>query len=174
MHVLAINFLLLILVDFSGHGSYMSWATHMPGDDEVWIPQGLFYDGFIYLDNNFLFNFWKQPVIVLNACSCNKFSSFDSCLGWSFVKNKIGGGIASYGASGIGYGSYGSSETDRLFGWMEVHLLKYLGEEKQLGTVWGEALIEYANSFVFEEVDYKTVFELCLIGDPSLAITDAS
>lgn len=161
-------------LDFSGHGSYLSWATHPPQDDKQWLPDGRLYTGFVYVDTEWLINFWKLPVVVLNACSCNKFSSSKNCLGWSFVKNEIGGGIASYGASGIGYGSYGTSETERLFGWMEVHLLKKLAMQKTLGETWNECLLEYINSFDLEEVDYKTIYEMTLIGDPSLAITDGS
>ncbi len=161
-------------LDFSGHGSYLSWATHPPQDNKQWLPDGRFYTGFVYIDTEWLINFWKLPVVVLNACSCNKFSSSKNCLGWSFVKNEIGGGIASFGASGIGYGSYGTSETDRLFGWMEVHLLKKLGMQKTLGQTWNECLVEYINSFELEGVDYKTIYEMTLIGDPSLAITDGS
>ncbi|MFO8078117.1 MAG: C25 family cysteine peptidase [Thermoplasmatota archaeon] len=161
-------------LDFSGHGSYLSWATHPPQDDKQWLPDGRFYTGFVYIDTEWLINFWKLPVVVLNACSCSKFSESKNCLGWSFVKNEIGGGIASYGASGIGYGSYGTSETDRLFGWMEVHLLKKLGMQKTLGQTWNECLVEYINSFELEEVDYKTIYEMTLIGDPSLAITNGS
>jgi hypothetical protein len=86
------------------------------------------------------------------------------------VRKPLGGGIASFGASGIGYGSYGTNETERLFGWMEVHLLEGMYSEKVLGQVWGNAIIEYALSFDLEETDYKTLLELALFGDPSMAI----
>jgi len=111
-------------------------------------------------------------VFVFNACSCSKFSEFDSCLSWSVVKKQYGGGIASFGASGIGYGSYGSSETERLFGWMEVNLFKNLFEEKELGTVWKDTLTEYINSFELNDADYKTIYEMALFGDPTLEIKE--
>lgn len=160
-------------VDFSGHGSYVSWATHPPNDDSTWIPQGLYYDGFVYLNAQWLFNANKLPVFVFNACSCSKFSEFEPCLSWSVIKRVNGGGIASFGASGIGYGMYGSYETERLFGWMEVHLFDGLANEKLLGLVWGETLTDYINSFILEDADYKTIYEMELFGDPSLAIDNA-
>jgi len=161
-------------IDFSGHGSVISWATHPPQDESVWLPKGIGYNGFTYIEPEYyLINSWKLPVIVLNACSCNKFTDYDPCLGWSFVKRPDGGGIASFGASGIGYGSYGTSETERLFGWMEVHLFKELYQTKILGKVWTNCLNGYINSFDLEEADYKTIYEMAMFGDPSLAIDDA-
>jgi peptidase C25-like protein len=161
-------------VDFSGHGSYASWATHPPNDESVWLPKGIGYNGFTYIEPQYyLFNFWKLPVVVFNACSCSKFSEFDSCLSWSFIKKPMGGAIASFGASGIGYGSYGTHEIERLFGWMEVHLFKELVETKILGEVWGTCLNEYIIGFELEDADYKTIYEMALFGDPSLVIDNA-
>ncbi|MEM4257872.1 MAG: C25 family cysteine peptidase [Candidatus Thermoplasmatota archaeon] len=162
-------------VDFSGHGSYASWATHPPGDDSVWIPQGYRWNGFLFIDATWMYNFYKLPVVVFNACSCSKFSETANCLSWSLVQKKMGGAIATYGASGIGYGSYGSSEDDRLFGWMEVHLFEGLYKDKILGKVWGECITAYTTAFIAGggqvfDADYKTVEEMTLLGDPSLVI----
>ncbi|MFO8133383.1 MAG: C25 family cysteine peptidase [Thermoplasmatota archaeon] len=162
-------------VDFSGHGSPVSWATHPPDDDSIWLPKKTLYSpysGFLYVDASWVFNVKKLPVVVLNACSCSKFTETANTLAWSVVKKQYGGAIASYGASGIGYGSHGSSETDRLFGWMEVNLLEGLYEDKVLGLVWGNALTEYASSFDLDGADYKTLLEMTLFGDPTLAIED--
>jgi hypothetical protein len=159
-------------VDFSGHGSYLSWATHPPEDESTWIPEGVKYTGFLYIDIDWLFNNKKLPVVFFNACSNNKFSEHPDCLGWKVLSKADGGGIASYGASGIGYGSYGTSEIERVMGWMEVHTFEGLYNDKILGKVWGDCLTEYTNSFVFEDFDYKTVLELALFGDPTLAIED--
>jgi hypothetical protein len=159
-------------VDFSGHGSYMSWATHPPKDDSRWIPDDGKYNGFLYINVPWLFNSKKLPVVFLNACSCNKFSESPDCLGWSFVQSSYGGAIASYGASGIGYGIQGTAEPERVFGWMNVHTLKGLYEDKILGDVWGSCIEEYYNTFYYdlEDSDYKTLYEYTLFGDPSLAI----
>jgi hypothetical protein len=162
-------------VDFSGHGSVLSYATHPPGDDEHWIPETTFYSpysGFLYLDANWLFNVKKYPVIMYNACSCSKFSESPYCMSWQSIRRPWGGGIASFGASGIGYGNYGRNETSRLFGWMEVHLFANLYQNKILGQAWGDAIALYARSFDLDDGDYKTLLELALFGDPSLAIDD--
>ncbi|MDD3492987.1 MAG: C25 family cysteine peptidase [Candidatus Thermoplasmatota archaeon] len=164
-------------VDFSGHGSPLSWATHAPNDDEVWLPQKTFYSpysGFLYVDYTWTFNLKKLPAVVFNACSCSKFSYTPDCISWVTLRKPLGGGIASFGASGIGYGSYGTSETDRLFGWMEVNLFEGMYATKVLGPVWGDAIAEYATSFDLEEVDYKTLLEMALFGDPTLAIADGT
>ncbi len=162
-------------VDFSGHGSFASWATHPPGDASVWIPQGGRFSGFLYIDAAWMYNFYKLPVVVFNACSCSKFSESENCLGWSLIQKRMGGAIASYGASGIGYGSYGSSEDDRFFGWMEVHLFEGLHTDRILGQVWGDGITAYTTAFIAHggdvfDADYKTVEELTLLGDPSLVI----
>jgi len=158
-------------VDFSGHGSYLSWATHPHEDETQWLPDDGQYTGFLYTNVPWLFNAKKLPVVFLNACSCHKFSDSPDCLGWSFLKNKHGGAIASFGASGIGYGSHGSSESERLFGWMEVQTLKGLSTDKILGDVWGDCITQYYNEFFFlDDADYKTLFEFSLFGDPSLVI----
>jgi hypothetical protein len=159
-------------VDFSGHGSYLSWATHPPEDENIWIPADGRYSGFLYINIPWLFNTKKLPVVFLNACSCNKFSEAPNCLGWAFIQNTYGGAIASYGASGIGYGSYGSSEPERVFGWMEVNTFKGLYDDGILGNVWGNCISDYYTTFLYEleESDYKTLYEYALFGDPSLAI----
>jgi len=160
-------------VDFSGHGSPLSWATHASNDDKVWLPKQTFYSpysGFLYIDAVWTFNFKQYPAVVFNACSCSKFSETPDCISWVMLRKPLGGGIASFGASGIGYGSHGTHETERLFGWMEVHLFESMYTTKVLGQVWGNTIIEYATSFDLEEVDYKTLLEMALFGDPTLAI----
>jgi hypothetical protein len=160
-------------VDFSGHGSPVSWATHPPGDEETWIPEGVKYTGFLYLDYSWMYNKKKLPVIMFNGCSCSKYSATPNCLGWAALQKENGGAIATFGASGIGYGSYGSYETQRLFGWMEVHIFEGLYNDKILGDVWMNCISTYADSFEeLEDADYKTMEELALLGDPSLAIND--
>jgi len=157
-------------VDFSGHGSPVSWATHPTEDDSVWIPKGIKYTGWLYIHCDLLFNSKKHPVVVLNACSTSKFSQTASCLSWYFVSKPRAGAIATYGASGIGYGSHGSSETERLFGWMEVHLHEEFYRNGVLGAAWGNCITNYTNNFEMEDADYKTVVEMSLFGDPSLAL----
>jgi len=167
-------------VDFSGHGSYGSWATHATNDDKVWLPDQTLispYTGWLYIDYG-IYNVnidWKYAVVMFNACSCSKFTDSEKCMGWTAINAK-NGGIASFGAAGIGYGSYGTYETSRVMGWMEVHIFESLYDNKILGEVLGETLSGYISNFIYsEEVDgsdYKTVLEFTMFGDPSLTIDD--
>lgn len=167
--------------DFSGHGSVVSWATHPPEDESIWLPKKSLispYNGFLYVDFDLynINNDYKLPAVVFNACSTSKFSESDTCLSYKVLKKPNGGGIAAFGASGIGYGSYGTHETERVWGWMEVHLFKEMYNNKILGECWANALNGYINSFYsggdWEESDYKTVLEVSLFGDPTLPIQD--
>ncbi len=163
-------------VDCSGHGSWASWATHPPNDDQTWLPAQTFYSpytGFLYVDVESFFNSKKLPVFVMNACSTSKFSESPNCISWKIVSKSKGGGIASFGASGIGYGMPGTDETEGLWGWMEVHLFEELYTTKVLGQVWANSINDYLNSFfMLEDADYKTVVEMCMFGDPTTVISD--
>lgn len=166
-------------VDFSGHGSYASWATHAPEDDETWLPPKAIrspYTGWLYIDYDLFMvgNTEKHPVVIFNACSCNKYSESDTCIGWETIRGNSGG-IASFGASGIGYGSSGIHEVERVWGWMEVHIFESLYNDKELGQVWANSINLYINSFIEEEwdgTDYKTICEMAMFGDPTLVIED--
>jgi hypothetical protein len=134
--------------------------------------------GFIYLDYD-LFNInndYKLPVVTFNACSTSKYTKSETCLSYKTIVKANGGGIASFGASGIGYGSYGYHEVERVWGWMEVNLHKEMYNNKILGLCWGNALNGYINSFFsdgdWDDSDYKTVLEVALFGDPTQAIQD--
>lgn len=163
-------------VDCSGHGSWASWATHPPNDDQTWLPPQTFYSpytGFLYIDVQSFFNSKKYPVFVMNACSTSKFSESENAISWKIVSKSRGGGIASFGASGIGYGMPGTYETEGLWGWMEVRLFQELYTNKVLGKVWANAINGYLNSFfMFEDADYKTILEMTLLGDPTTVIDD--
>jgi hypothetical protein len=161
-------------IDYSGHGSPVSWATHPHEDESIWIPEGIQYNGWLYIHCDLLFNTKKHPVVVLNACSTSKFANTDHCLSWYYVSRPQTGAIASYGASGIGYGSEGTSEVDRVFGWMELHLHEEFVRNGVLGQAWGNCITNYTNEFAMDmqESDYKTVVELALFGDPTMALVD--
>ena len=167
-------------VDFSGHGSHLSWATHASEDEETWLPPKTIlspYTGWLYVDYDIFMvnNQYKYPVVVFNACSCSKYTESDTCIAWKTIKGNAGG-IASFGASGIGYGSYGAYEVERVWGWMEVHIFEGLYNDKILGVAWANALNGYINSFIedeyWDDTDYKTILEMAMFGDPTLAIED--
>jgi len=161
--------------DFSGHGSYQSWATHPPNDENSWIPlkEGVSpYGGWLYVDFDLFVvnNAKKFPVVVYNSCSNNKFTDSEMSLGWKTVCKSGGGGIASYAAAGIGYGSPGH-ETERVMGWMEVHSFEELFNIKVMGQVWAHCISDYYTTFQsqLDREDYKTMLEYCMFGDPTLS-----
>ena len=165
-------------VDWSGHGSPISWATHPPNDEENWIPPETLisqYAGWSYYDFDAyrLNNDYKYPVVFYNSCSNNKFSYKDTCFGWVTVSRKGGGGIASFAASGIGYGVPGN-EVSRRMGWMEVHCFEEIMSAKILGQVWHNNIQNYYTTFsgTFDRYDYKTMVEYTMFADPTLVVED--
>ncbi len=153
-------------IDFSGHGNQLSWATHPPDDQSEWI-------GISTTDLAGVSNDDKLPVVFLDACSCSKFDyKWKACLGWEFVRKENGGAIATLGASGIGYGSYGYNQIESVMGWMEFNFFKYYAEGAHvIGEIWNKCITGYKSShFPMDREDYKTCEELALLGDPSLMI----
>jgi len=65
-----------------------------------------------------------------------------------------------------------TSEIERVWGWMEVHIFEELYNTKLLGEVWSNAITGYANSFELNDGDYKTLLEMSMFGDPTLIIED--
>ena len=58
---------------------------------------------------------------------------------------------------------------------MEVHNFENIYNYKILGKAWAESLNGYITSFIDEEwdpTDSKTVLEMSMFGDPTLAIED--
>ena len=169
---------LVDFVDFCGHGSVMSIATHPP-KEKVWVPPKTLisnYPGFLYFDFD-LYNARnpvKYPVCVYKSCSNSKYSEFDTCFSWKTVNKKEGGGIAVYSASGISYGATGTDIVARTTGWMEVKSFEELVSTKIFGDVWGNSITDYYTTFEssFQMSDWKTMLEWTLFGDPTLAAED--
>ena len=167
-------------MDFSGHGSSSSWATHPPlTEEKIWIPPKELispYHGWLTVDFDVFMvnNDYKYPVFVYNACSNNKYTANDQCLGWKTLNKNGGGGIAAFAASGIGYGSYGTHETESVMGWMEVHIFDEMYTTKNLGESWGNCISGYYNAFAgdLDDGDYKTLTEFCMFGDVTINVED--
>jgi hypothetical protein len=118
-------------------------------------------------------NGYKYPVVFYNSCSNNKFTAKPDCLGWYTLAKPGGGGIATFAASGLGYGVQGD-EVSRYMGWMEVHCFDELYKTKVLGEVWHNCIEDYYTTFesTLNKVDYKTMVEYEMFGDPTLVIED--
>jgi hypothetical protein len=167
-------------IDFSGHGGTTVWGTHPPEDEEKWVPRPTLRSPSIYFlnfdfDLYFINNNYKLPVVVYNACSNNKWTSSEQCLGYKTLSKKNGGGIASFAASALGFGLPGSEECNRRWGWCEVQTFNGLYNDKILGNVWNDVITNYVDnfsSFDWERIDQKTVLGYSMFGDPTLAIED--
>jgi hypothetical protein len=167
------------LVDFSGHGSYVSWATHPPDDDSVWIPPPTLISkrgGFTYIDIYLygLKNAKKYPVVVFTACSNNKYTEFDRCIGWEMLSKDGGGSIATFAESGIGHGPTGPTFITKGIGFMEVTIFNELVNTKILGKVWNNCIAAYfaEQDPGLDEEDYKTMLEFSMFGDPTVVMQD--
>ena len=166
-------------VDLSGHGSYASWASHPPEDEETWLPPKSLrspYTGWLYIDYDmFMINNGKKlPVIVFTACSNHKYTMSADCIGWKALSKKNGGGIASFAEAGIGYGPGGSICVDEDIGWMEVKAFEELYNTKVLGQAWANCVSDYYTTFSadLDRYDFQTMVEFSMFGDPTLVIED--
>jgi hypothetical protein len=166
-------------VDISGHGSWASWATHPPDNDDVWIPPETLlssWTGFMYLDYDILLikNSQKLPVVVFTACSNHKYTESPTCIGWKTVMKDGGGGIACFAESGIGHGPGGPNFVNFNIGWVEVEIFNQLHTAKELGQSWGNTINNYYNHFDpgLDKEDYKTMLEFSMFGDPTTVIDD--
>ena len=149
-------------IDFSGHGSPNSWATHPHNSDE-WIGITIF-DVYTYYNR-------KLPIIFANACHTAQFNLTYECLGWQFLKKRHGGAVAFIGASGLSYGLSGYNTTKTLSGYLEIEFFKNYYESEFLGDMFYDAIKDYIVEIPIDDwQDYKTVEEYILLGMPCLQI----
>ena len=176
-------------LNFEGHGSPTTWATHPPHDENTWIYGLQIFQMPLLSNGNML------PVCVVGGCHNSLFnvSVFHStwtfglpvpeCWSWWLTRDVKGGSIATIGCTGLGYGKEdkrgpvkegGGDLLDTLFfkeyGMDGVHIL---------GEAWGKAIEAYLDRFPIDwsqwafndtALDAKTVQEWILFGDPSLQI----
>jgi hypothetical protein len=156
-------------VDFSGHGNPSVWATHPYEDDSKWLPTtagGYWNSPHV----SGLANGDMLPIVVTGACSVSKYTDRPDCFTWSFISNPDGGGIGSFGATGLGWAYVGEWVTEGLIEGMSTKTFTaYADGATTLGEMWGKALTDYLFPNM-EGADYKTMEEWQLFGDPSLAI----
>jgi len=160
-------------VDFSGHGNTYVWATHPYKNPSVWLP--LPY-GWLSTDTLGLSNREELPIIVTGACSVGKFNKDSNCYCYAWLKNRDGGGIASFGATGLGWAYIGEYVTYALIEKMTLEVFKaYKNGAITLGEMWSRALNSYIQDpGLQDEGDYKTVLEWECFGDPTLQIAEES
>jgi len=160
-------------VDFSGHGNTYVWATHPHEDQGTWLPTPIGY----YLNSHVLDldNGDELPIVVTGACSVGKFNADPDCFSWSFLINQNGGGIASLGATGLGWAYIGQGVTQGLIEGICINTFEAYCNEgaTTFGEMWGKAINEYIHPGM-DNADYKTLEEWEPFGDPTLAIAEES
>ncbi|HEC92392.1 MAG TPA: hypothetical protein ENI51_05280, partial [Candidatus Atribacteria bacterium] len=160
-------------IDLSGHGSKTSWATHPHKEFDTWIPYGAYRVN----DISRLKNKNKLIIAVVNGCSNSNFG-IDHCFSWAFLSNPMGGGIASFGYSGISWGYLGRYHQDGLSGGMQIKMFEAFSIEKSktLGELWVNGLSNYIKDYINRgsalKKDFKLVEEYQIFGDPSLSIVE--
>ena len=150
-------------IDFSGHGSPNSWATH-PHNNNEWL-------GITIFDIPFYFNENCLPIIFANACHMAQFNLSYECFGWSFLRKFGGGAIAFIGSTGLSYGYGGKFSPMALSGYLEVRFFKNYFNSSSLGEMYYNTLVDYLNNVAMDDwQDYKTLEEYVIFGDASLKI----
>lgn len=158
-------------VDFSGHGTEIQWATHPHTFEPIWLPPPT---GYYNSDVMALKNQEKLPIVVIGACSVGKFNAVENCFSWSWLKNENGGGVASFGATGLGYAYTGEYITYRFIEKLTLETFSaYKSGASTLGQMWSRALESYMQTIGLQgEADYKTILEWQCFGDPTLAVAE--
>ncbi len=180
-------------LDFEGHGNPMSWATHPPLDESVWI--GIDEAQFMLFKNKDMY-----PICLIGGCSNSKFdisllnlldfenlsaiinhASFGpECFSWWLTRKIDGGAIATIGCTSYGPARTGDANGNGIpdcieyYGYrIDIEFFRlYTEEEKDiLGETHGAAISYYLTEFpMTDKKDGKTIEEWCLLGDPSLKI----
>ncbi|PNX50245.1 MAG: hypothetical protein BV456_07345 [Thermoplasmata archaeon M8B2D] len=161
-------------VDMSGHGNTDVWATHPPENAGKWVPTP--FGQYHSTNIGELTNGDKLPVVITGACSVSKFSKDKTCFSWTWLSTNGGGGIGSFGATGLGY-AYISTHV--ISGLVEGIAIETFAQYKEgaitLGEMWTRALNGYMKDHrISDGGEYKTVLEWELFGDPTLSISDQS
>lgn len=161
-------------VDFSGHGNTNVWATHPHKNDNKWLPGP--NGGYFSSDIKSLNNGDELPIVISGACSVSKFSKDENTFSWAWLANEGGGGIASFGATGLGYAYIGTSVVAGLVEGMAIGTFRaYKDGSITVGEMWERALNSYMNTHrINNGGEYKTVVEWTLFGDPTLSIAAES
>ena len=162
-------------IDWSGHGAPWVWTTYPHNGRRQVLPSpwGDYTNGDIEeLENNDML-----PIVMCGGCSLGKYNSDDNCFSWAYLSNPNGGGIGSFGASALGYVYLGQWATYALVEGLMVRFYEaYDDNAFTLGEMWSDAYNDYINTIINEpelplqDVDYKTLAEVHLFGDPTLQI----
>ncbi|MFO8133228.1 MAG: C25 family cysteine peptidase [Thermoplasmatota archaeon] len=183
---------------FDGHGNPMGWSTHPPHDEETWID-GLALGDMTKLSNEGMYpvcvvggchngQFNVSLLNLLKVYEGQRWLDYvyygemaPESWAWWLTRTFDGGSIATMAYTGYDWFSIGDGNSDgvpdcvqRLSGYMNVHVFKQYGVDgyRMLGEMHGGAQVDYLNGLfpTSEVLDYKTVEEFVLFGDPSLMV----
>jgi hypothetical protein len=162
-------------IDFSGHGNTDVWSTHPHNNSNKWLPTpfGQYHSSNI----NDLSNGDKLPIIITAACSVSKFSKDQTCFSYTWLSNENGGGIASFGATGLGYAYIAEYVVEGLIEGIAIETFRSYREQGAitLGEMWCWTIENYMMTHrINDGGEYKTVLEWQLFGDPTLSIAAES
>ncbi|HUS99180.1 MAG TPA: C25 family cysteine peptidase [Candidatus Thermoplasmatota archaeon] len=176
-------------VSYSGHGFEHGWGTSRP--NAITKIKIFYYTPFI----NGLKNSNKLPIIFFDACLTAKLdfnvtdlqhyyprmsnvlvrlfslssnpSDFYQCFGWSFLAKENGGAIATIGSTRTAYTWVDSNGVYGGAGYLNVHFFDAYEE----GITVGQMLTGSQNAYIQNVgLDYFTIEEFILLGDPSLMV----
>jgi hypothetical protein len=162
-------------IDFSGHGNTNVYATHPINNSNKWLPTPL--GGYSSYDVHQLSNDNKLPIIITGACSVSKYNKNPDCFSYAWLSQENGGGIASFGSTGLGYAYLAESVIDGLVEGMATETFRAYREYGaiNLGEMWCWAIENYMSTHMINDGgEYKTVLEWQLFGDPTLSIASES
>lgn len=154
------------LVCYSGHGFERGIATYPPLGDEA-----VFYDVLYLLG---VLNGNKLPVVFLDAClTANPDYVVDMlgikipCFAWALTKKPFGGAIATIGSTREGYVFRSSGIPQAGASVLCINFFKSYEKGDFVGDIFTKAQNEYLDT---TGLDYYTLEEFILYGDPSLKV----
>jgi hypothetical protein len=174
-------------VSYSGHGFEHGWGTSRP--NAITKIKIFYYTPYI----NGLKNGNKLPVIFFDACLTTKLDfnitdlenyypkitntlarifslssnplDFYQCFAWSFLAKENGGAIATIGSTRTAYTWVDSNGVYGGAGYLNVHFF----DAYEDGITVGQMLTSSQNAYIQNVgLDYFTIEEFILLGDPSL------
>jgi len=159
-------------LDFSGHGGSWVWTTfpHNGERQTLPTPTGRYTNTII----GELTNGDMLPIVINGGCSLGKYQVDENCNAWAFIANPNGGGIASFGATGLGYIYVGEYVTEGLVEGLNIDIIEaYQDGAKTFGEMYVNGFNNYMHSNL-DDGDYKTLMEWHAFGDPTLQIGEES
>ncbi|MFH1013367.1 MAG: C25 family cysteine peptidase, partial [Thermoplasmatota archaeon] len=129
-------------LDFSGHGGSWVWTTfpHNGERQTLPTPTGRYTNTII----GELRNGDMLPIVINGGCSLGKYQEDDNCNAWAFIANPYGGGIASFGATGLGYVYVGIYITEGLVEGLNIDIIEaYRDGAITFGEMYSTGLFTY-------------------------------